>query len=334
MTQELALDFGDRLRARDTVELLGENLVVCVEVAQVVRGHDPAEVVEQPPGRSDRLGDLVAVVGQQTGKHIAPVEKHAPHPGEVVEADLVDDDALRLDAQPAGPMPLEADRNIAEADRLVAVVEQGARDDSDGIREVHDPRVIRELAHALGDVEDDRHRAQRLREPASAGRLLADAAAEERRSLVAEPRRLAAHPDLDENEVGAFDGALEIIGDLQRAGVVLPSEHPAREAADHVAAFRVDVVQHELGDVEPRQTGDELRRVGRAAADDGDLHQPFTPVSVTPSTNALCARKKRMITGAITSSVAAIVRFHCTWWNDRNWASPIESTQLSEFSPT
>ena len=117
------------------------------------------------------------------------------------------------------------------------------------------------------------------------------------------------------------------------AAVALPLEHAPREAADDLAPLGVDVVQHELRDVEPRQPGDELGRVRRAAADDGDLH-PFTPVSVTPSTNARCARKKRMITGAITSSVAAIVRFHCTWCSERNWARPIDSTQLCGFSPT
>ena len=80
---------------------------------------------------------------------------------------------------------------------------------------------------------------------------------------------------------------------------------------------------------EPR---DELGRVRRAGTDDGDLH-PFTPVSVTPSTNALCARKKMTMTGTITSSVAAIVRFHCTWCSERNCESPIDSTQWCGASP-
>ena len=212
------------------------------------------------------------------------------------------------------------------------VVEQRARHDADRVREVDDPGV-RELAHALGDLEHDGHGAQRLRETAGAGRLLADAAAGQRERLVGETRALAADPDLDEHEVGAVDRRVEVVGDLDRAGVALPLEHAARQAADDLAPLRVDVVQHELRDVEPRQPRDELRRVRRAAADDGDLH-PFTPVSVTPSTNARCARKKRMITGAITSSVAAIVRFHCTWCSERNCASPIDSTQLCGFSPT
>ena len=117
--------------------------------------------------------------------------------------------------------------------------------------------------------------------------------------------------------------------------VALPVEHALREPADDLAPLRVDVVQHELADVDAlalaRQARHELRRVRRAAADDGDLH-PLTPVSVTPSTNAFCARKKTMITGAITSSVAAIVRFHCTWCSERNSDSPIWSTQLLGFS--
>jgi hypothetical protein len=57
-------------------------------------------------------------------------------------------------------------------------------------------------------------------------------------------------------------------------------------------------------------------------------------VSVTPSTNAFWARKNRRMTGAIARSVAAMVRFHCTWCSDRNCESPICSTQWSGFSPT
>ena len=176
-----------------------------------------------------------------------------------------------------------------------------------------------------------------LREAAGARRLLADAAAGERDRLVGEPRRLAADADLDEHEVGAVEGAVEIAGDDELAVEALSVEHPRGHAADDLAPLGVDVVQGELGHVDPvalaREAGDELGRVGRPAADDRDLH-PFTPVSVMPSTNAFWARKKTTITGSITSSVAAIVRFHCTWWRPRNCASPIDATQWSGFSPT
>ena len=154
-----------------------------------------------------------------------------------------------------------------------------------------------------------------LREPAGARRLLSDAPAGVRDRLIRETRRLPPDADLDEHEVGAVDGAVEIVRDEQVAAEGLSLQHARRHAADDLAALAVDVVQRELAHVDAlalaRETGHELGRVGRPGADDRDLH-PFTPVSVTPSTKAFWAMKKRPITGSITSSVAAIVRFHCT----------------------
>ena len=96
----------------------------------------------------------------------------------------------------------------------MAGVEQRAGDDADRVGEVDDPGARRRaLAHALGDLEHDRHGAQRLREAAGAGRLLPDAAAGERQRLVGEPRLLPADPDLDQHEVGAVDRAVEVVGD-------------------------------------------------------------------------------------------------------------------------
>ena len=119
------------------------------------------------------------------------------------------------------------------------------------------------------------------------------------------------------------------------AGVALPVEHPLRETAHHLAALVVDVVQHELVERHPlalaRQARHELGRVGRAGADHRELH-PFTPVSVTPSTNARCAQKNSAITGAMNRSVAAIVTFHSTWWVVRKCDRPTDSGQLSGLS--
>ena len=140
-----------------------------------------------------------------------------------------------------------------------------------------------------------------------------------------------------EDEVGAVEGAVELAGDGQLALEALPLEHPRGEAADDLTPLRIDVVQDELPHADlvalAREPRDELGRVRRPAADDRDLH-PFTPVSVTPSTKAFCARKKRTITGSITRMVAAMTRFHCTWCSERNCESPIWTTQLSGFSPT
>ena len=53
------------------------------------------------------------------------------------------------------------------------------------------------------------------------------------------------------------------------------------------------------------EQGDPQRRPAGAA-------HPLTPVSVTPWTNAFCAKKKITITGSMNSSDAAIWRFHST----------------------
>ena len=52
-----------------------------------------------------------------------------------------------------------------------------------------------------------------------------------------------------------------------------------------------------------------------------------SPPSASCPRRSFCARKKSTITGTITSSVAAIVRFHCTWCSERNCERPIDSTQ-------
>ena len=230
--EQLALDLGHRDGARCAVALLVEHLVVTVEVAEVVR-RDRTELVEHAPRQLDVGGDLVTVLGEQLRQDVLTVERDRPDPGEVIETDLVDDDARRLDAEPAGEAALEADRDVAEADGAVAGVEQRAGDDADRVREVDDPGVGRgERSHAVGDLEHDRHGAQRLREASGAGRLLPDAAARERHRLVAETRLLPADADLDEHEVGAVDGAVEIVGHRQRAAVALALEHARGHRAD------------------------------------------------------------------------------------------------------
>ena len=60
--QQLALDLRDPGRARHAVALLGEHLVVEVEVTQVVRG-DRAELVEHRARLGRLLRELVSVLG-------------------------------------------------------------------------------------------------------------------------------------------------------------------------------------------------------------------------------------------------------------------------------
>ena len=276
------------------------------------------------------------MVGEQLGEDVRAVEPQTAHPGQVVEPDLVDEHLLRLDAEQARRVALEVDRDVAQPDGAVALVEQGAGHDPDRVGEVDDPGAVgRPLAHALGDLEHHRHRPQGLPETARAGGLLTDAPARKWERLVGEPSCLTADPDLDQDEVGAVDRAVEVVGHRQPPVETLAGEHPLGHPAHHLAPLGVDVVEDELPDLDAvalaGEPGDELGGVGGAAADHCDLH-PFTPVSVTPWTNAFWARKNRMITGSITSSVAAMTRFHWTWWSERNCDRPIDATQLSGLS--
>ena len=99
--------------------------------------------------------------------------------------------------------PLIADRNIAQPDRPMTVIKQGARDDAHRIREIDDPGVIGgEPGHSLGDLQDHRHRTECLRQPASTRRLLADAAAPQGQAFIDRARRLTADPQLEQNHCG------------------------------------------------------------------------------------------------------------------------------------
>ena len=221
---------------------------MAVEVLEVRRGDD-AELLEQVQGQRGLAGDGLTMRGHQLREDVTTVDVHGADPREVIQAHLVDDHLVRLEPEVLRERALEADRHVAETDGAVACVEQRAGDDPDRVREVDDPRVRGgELLDALGDLEHDGHGAQRFREAAGAGRLLADAAAGKRHRLVREPRRLAADPDLDEDEVGAVERAVELAGDLERAVEALALEHPRGEPADDVPPLGVDVVQDELPD--------------------------------------------------------------------------------------
>jgi hypothetical protein len=133
-----------------------------------------------------------------------------------------------------------------------------------------------------------------------------------------QPRLLASDPQLHQHRVRGVQRGRALGGCGQPAGPARGLQDPGRERPDHREPIAVRVEEHELVDgqrvLPGGQPADQLRRVGGAPTDDHDLQarHPFTPVSVTPWTNAFCARKKSRITGSMNSTVAAIVRFHCT----------------------
>ncbi len=187
---------------------------------------------------------------------------------------------------------------------------------------------------SVREVEDDRHGAQRLGQPARAGGLLTDAAAVVREGLVDVPGGLAADAELEEDGVGAVDALVRVGGGGDLRGAALAGQDAAGERGDDVEPIRVGVDQGDLGDgqAQPGESVDEFGGVRGSATDNGDL-QPLTPVSVTPSMKAFCAKKKTMITGAIAMRVAAMVRFHCTAWEVLKVARPRARVQWAGVSP-
>jgi hypothetical protein len=93
--------------------------------------------------------------------------------------------------------------------------------------------------------------------------------------LVDEPSRLAAHAQLDDDEVRAVERLVAGRRAHDPGGGVGLVGHPVREAADDLQPLRVDVVEHELVDRQPvvaaDEALDELRRVRAATAHDRDL---------------------------------------------------------------
>jgi hypothetical protein len=164
----------------------------------------------------------------------------------VVQSDLVHEQLPRVHPQQLRKLALQADVDVAEADRSVARVEQRAGHDPHRVREVDDPRVGRRmLADLLRDLEHDRHRPQRLGEPPRARRLLTDAAELERDRLVEQPLGLASDPDLDDDGICALHRPREVIGLEQLPRKALSLEHPPRQSADDLEPLGVDVVERE-----------------------------------------------------------------------------------------
>lgn len=130
-----------------------------------------------------------------------------------------------------------------------------------------------------------------LARPCGAGGLLADAAALQRPGLVLVPRGLSADAQLEEDGVGAGHARVQVGGGGDLPGVVLLGEDPPGQAADQFEPVGRRVDEHQLLDrqrvPQPGEAVDQFRGVGGPATNYCELHcQPFTPVSVTPSTNA------------------------------------------------
>src|SRR6266536_2712475 len=273
--QQLLLDRRDLLRPGRAAPLLREHLAGQVEVAQVVGGNG-AEQADQPDGQVDLVRERLGVPLQQLRQAVDAVDPDRPLPREVVQADVLQLDPLRVHLEVGGEPALEADGHVAQADRAVALVEQGLGDDPDRVGEVHQPGARGAAARGLlGQLQHDRDRPERLGEAARPGGLLADAPELERQRLVDQPLRLAADPELRDHEVGAVQRLLPPPGERQAPPEAGPRQHAAGEPAHHRQTLGLRVEEDELVHGQPCLAGGEalhqLRGVGAATPDHRDL---------------------------------------------------------------
>ena len=116
------LDLGDGPGSRPGHPLLLDHFPLGVEVAQVVR-RDRPQVLDQRARQTDLVRERVSVSADHFIEHVAPVDPHRPDPGEVVQANLVDQHPLGWDAEVSGDLALKVDRDVAKANRAMARVE-------------------------------------------------------------------------------------------------------------------------------------------------------------------------------------------------------------------
>ncbi len=285
------LGSGASLRA-----LLREHLVVEPEVLQVEARHEP-QLAEQrhhaPPPRVADLGRRHLV---QARPHVAgpigAVDPDRAGEGHVVHPGRVELDRMRIHAHEVREERLLAGRLVAQAEEWHRRPEPGHRlaDDLDRVRVVEQDRTGRsEGPHLLRDLEHDRDRAQRHREPARSRGLLPDHAVVDRDPLVEVPGRQAAGTERGEDQVGPVDRTTSVTGRLDPdvRSAPRPQDRP-REPRLQLERVTVDVLQHDRGPRERRvQVRDRERDAGhvrRTAADDADARLAHMRDPTNPDT--------------------------------------------------
>ena len=296
--QQLPLDLRHRGRARHALALLGQHLVVRVEVAQVVRG-DRRRARRAAAAAAEPLGQRVAVVGEQPPQHVGAVEPHRADPREVVEADLVDHDPLRRRRRAAA--------RPARWNVIATLQSPTARWPASSSARVTMPTgLVKSTIQAPGAA-----RCATCSAISSTTGTVRSAFASPPAPVVSCPMQPHGSGSVSSRSRASWPPTRIWISTKSapssaRSSSPVTSSRPPKparssirraSAADDLAALVGDVVQRELRRRRARRARNELGRVGRPAADDRELHS-FTPVSVTPSTNAFWARKNSSTTGA------------------------------------
>ena len=235
-----------------------------------------AEHVEGYPALELELGTEALEELVETIVLPGPPHPGRPDPGEMVEPHVLDLDVVGIDAEIVAEAALGPDGDVAQADGAVALVEQGLGDDPHRIGEVDEPGArVGPGRHLLGQLEDDRHGAQRLGQPARADGLLAQTSITDRERLVDVASRLPPDAQLDDDEVGSFEGGVRIGRGPERPAPTPLPQDALREPPDDFASLVARIEQDEIVDDHAvlliAESVDQLRGVRAPAAHDGHL---------------------------------------------------------------
>ena len=120
--EQFLFDVADDLGARTLALLPGDLQVMCVEVLQVVRRHDlhPPHPLRR---RAHVLGEEFPVPVEKFRKPVDAVDEHAALPAQMVQSGVDKPDIVGADLQQPREHPLQVDRDIAQADRAMPLLE-------------------------------------------------------------------------------------------------------------------------------------------------------------------------------------------------------------------
>ena len=151
------------------------------------------------------------VVAEEVGQEVARPVVDGTQPAEVVEAEVVEPELLRIAVERGRHAPAESRRRVADADRAVAeLCADRLGHEPRRIREVDEPCLRRALCDPARELDHHGNGPQREAQAARPGRLLADDSLVERDALVDDAALEVADADRAEDEVGAVEGVVEV----------------------------------------------------------------------------------------------------------------------------
>ena len=116
----------------------------------------PASSAACPRGIRSSSARSLASSSSRSRQAVLAVDADRPLPAQMVEPDVLELHALRLDTESCRDPALERDGNIAQAQGPMAVVDQCLGHDPDRVREVDDPSVLGGPTRGqLRELEDD-----------------------------------------------------------------------------------------------------------------------------------------------------------------------------------